>query len=186
MFENYGGCTDCVAELTRGTLACRMSNDIIAFASSPMFESSTFLHMLQLHGPAQEKFRNPQLQQLEWPCQHSSAHCSYASGSESARAAQGIHQSNCGPTAGGGGALCTHGPWIMQGTIVHNYAQCCTMHFEEDTRGLQTRGILGLSFCHLAAGGAPRSSSFSDDGRISSSCKAGNIVQVHFGAQNCP
>ena len=27
---------------------------------------------------------------------------------------------------------------------MHNYAQLCIMHFEEDTKGLQTRGILGL------------------------------------------
>ena len=46
------------------------------------------------------------------------------------------------------------GPWIMQCTIMHNYAQLCTimhnyarlcaLHFNEDTRRLQTRGNLGL------------------------------------------
>ena len=69
---------------------------------------------------------------------------------------------------------------------MHNYAQLCTMHFNEDTRGLHSRGILGLlTFCGLAAGGT-RCSSVSDDGRISSSCKASSAVEVHFGGQNCP
>ena len=62
-------------------------------------------------------------------------------------------------------------------------AQSCTMHFDEDTWGLQTRGILGLlTICRLAAGGTPRSSSFSDDGRISSSCKACSAVETSAGA----
>ena len=61
-------------------------------------------------------------------------------------------------------------------------AQLCTMHFDEDTRGLQPRGILGLlTFCHLAAGGTP-GASFSDDGRISSSCKASPAVETCAGA----
>ena len=73
------------------------------------------------------------------------------------------------PRSGGGGRPPT--------VVGYNYAQLCTMHFDEDTRGLQTRGILGLpTFCRLAAGGTPRSS-FSDDGRIASSCKASSAVE---------
>ena len=61
---------------------------------------------------------------------------------------------------------------------MYNYAHLCTMHFDEDTRGLQTRGLLGLlTLCRLAAGGTPRSS-FSDDGRISSSCKAPSAMET--------
>ena len=90
---------------------------------------------------------------------------------------------NIMPLQAGGGISCPHGPWIMQCKIMHDYAQLRTMHFDEDTRGLQTRGILGLlTFCHLAAGGTPRSSSFSDDGRISSSCKASSAVETCAGA----
>ena len=75
---------------------------------------------------------------------------------------------------------------IMQRALdfaMHNYAQLCTMHFDENTRGLQTREILELlTFCRLAAGGIPRSSAFSNDGRISSSCKASSAVETCPGA----
>ena len=69
---------------------------------------------------------------------------------------------------------------------MHTEARLCTMHFDEDTRGLQTRGILGLlTLCRLAAGGTPRYSSFSDNGRISSSCKASSAVETCAGAFWC-
>ena len=54
---------------------------------------------------------------------------------------------------GGGGALCKHGPWIMQCTIMHGYAQLRMMHFDEDTRVLQTRGI--LAGVDIVGGGGP-------------------------------
>ena len=62
------------------------------------------------------------------------------------------------PHTGGGGVLCTARALHY---AMHNYAQVCTTHLDEDTRGLQTKGIPGLlTIRRLAAGGTPRSSSF--------------------------
>ena len=103
----------------------------------------------------------------------------------------------------GGGILCTQGPWIMQCTIMHNYARLCGLHCNEDTQGLQTRGNLGLrsptnrqhsEIC------SSHSCLFWSENQLALPhfqtveefyCPAKHLqqwkhVQVHFAGQNCP